>query len=256
MNNYEINLSLKINIDSITYDNIKPSLVVFNNDGNSVMFLTTCSENQEEFKILEKLYNTQRTVYKKLKNLKSLNDKEIFNMLLRFLDVKGLSEEELKNIVGNYVYTTDNFIKVILILLRIRAKIPVIMMGETGCGKTTLIEMAFKLINKKNIEIKKLNIHSGTTDKDIIDFIQNLEKEVEEEDKILLNDKVKEFYDIPKKYLEVKLKFWKAKNKKLKVAKFGYFLMKLIHAIHWGYYLKYYVKKLIGIILLMNVLYL
>ena len=194
-----INQSLKIKIDSITYDDIKPSLVVFNNDGNSVMFLTTCSENQEEFKVLEKLYNTQNIVYKKLKNLKSLNDKEIFSMLLRFLDVKGLSEEELKNIVGNYVYTTDNFIKVILILLRIRAKIPVIMMGETGCGKTTLIEMAFKLINKKNIEIKKLNIHSGTTDKDIIKFIQNLEKEVEEEDKILLNNKVKDFYDIPQK---------------------------------------------------------
>ena len=194
-----INQSLKIRIDSITYDDIRPSLVVFNNDGNSVMFLTTCSENQEEFKVLEKLYNTQNMIYKKLKNLKSLNDKEIFNMLLRFLDVKGLSEEELKNIVGNYVYTTDNFIKVILILLRIRAKIPVIMMGETGCGKTTLIEMAFKLINKKNIEIKKLNIHSGTTDKDIIDFIKNLEKEVEEEDKILLNNKVKDFYDIPQK---------------------------------------------------------
>ena len=198
VDNSEINQSLKIKIDSITYDDIKPSLVVFNNDGNSVMFLTTCSQNQEEFKILEKLYNTQNPVYKKLKNLKSLNDKEIFNMLLRFLDVNGLSEEELKNIIGNYVYTTDNFIKVILILLRIRAKIPVIMMGETGCGKTTLIEMAFKLINKKNIEIKKLNIHSGTTDKDIIDFIKKLEKEVEKEDQILLNNKVKDFYDIPK----------------------------------------------------------
>lgn len=198
MDNSIINESLKIKIDSITYDDIKPSLVVFNNDGNSVMFLTTCSEDEEEFKILEKLYNTQNPVYKKLKNLKSLNDKDIFDMLLRFLDVNNLSEEELKNIIGNYVYTTDNFIKVILILLRIRAKIPVIMMGETGCGKTTLIEMAFKLINKKNIEIKKLNIHSGTTDEDIIEFIQNLEEEVKKEDQILLNNKVKEFYDMPK----------------------------------------------------------
>ena len=42
----------------------------------------------------------------------------------------------LNNIVDSYVFTADNFIKLMLILIRIRSKIPIILMGETGCGKT------------------------------------------------------------------------------------------------------------------------
>ena len=40
----------------------------------------------------------------------------------------------IEEIVGDYIFTSDNFVKMILILLRIRANILVIMMGETGCG--------------------------------------------------------------------------------------------------------------------------
>ena len=62
--NDNIMKTLKIDINSITYDDIKPSLVVFNNDGNSVTILTTCSENEQEFKNLEKLYNSQNMIIK------------------------------------------------------------------------------------------------------------------------------------------------------------------------------------------------
>ena len=71
---------------------------------------------------------------------------------------------------------------------------PVIMMGETGCGKTTLIEMAYKLINKEYKPIKKLNIHSGITDQDIINFIERISKEVIKEDQDILEHKKAEFY--------------------------------------------------------------
>ena len=202
-----INNYLSIKIDSITYDIINPSLVVFNNDGSSVTILTTCNENEEEFKSLENLYNSQNPEYlllirnfgingeknvnniPKLKSLKNLDYKNVLDILLNFLNVNGLSNEQIKNLVGTYVFTADNFIKIVLILLRIRAQIPVIMMGETGCGKTTLIEMAFKLINKGNNEIKKLNIHAGTNDQDIIDFIEKITKEAEDEDTKLLIEK-------------------------------------------------------------------
>ena len=62
----------------------------------------------------------------------------------------------------------------VLILLRIRANIPVIMMGETGCGKTSLIRIISEL--KKNT-MKILNIHAGITDKDIIDFMEGKTKD-------------------------------------------------------------------------------
>ena len=86
-----------------------------------------------------------------MKNLSSMNTHDILSVLNNFLNL-NISEDKIRDIVGNYVYTADNLIKVILIIMRIKAKVPAIMMGETGCGKTRLIEMAFKLINKnKNI---------------------------------------------------------------------------------------------------------
>ena len=186
-------------IKGITYDDIKPSLVVFNLDGGSISILTTLSEKDQEFKSLETLFNSQNYANfikgkkaPKLKNLSSLSNEDILTILKNFLNI-NLSEKEIRNIVGNYVYTADNLIKVILIILRIEAKVPVIMMGETGCGKTRLIEMAFKLKNKnKYISIKKLDIHAGTNDNDIIEFIEKTIKEVEDEDKKLILEKMSE----------------------------------------------------------------
>ena len=88
---------------------------------------------------------------------------------------KGIKKEDLKSleeIKGNYVFTSDNFIKMVLILLIIRERVPVIMMGETGCGKTALIRKLSELINNGNIKMEILNIHAGTDSKDIIDFIE------------------------------------------------------------------------------------
>ena len=92
--------------------------------------------------------------------------------------------KNLIEVVGSYVFTGDNFIKMILILHRIRANIPVIMMGETGCGKTSLIRIISEL---KMNEMKILNIHAGIADDDILqfmidnNFIEGYEEEVEKE---------------------------------------------------------------------------
>ena len=77
----------------------------------------------------------------------------------------------------------------ILILLRIRANIPVILMGETGCGKTSLIKKLFELLNYgSNNDLKILNIHAGTNDDDIIKFIEKIKHDAE----ILYNEQDKD----------------------------------------------------------------
>ena len=82
-------------------------------------------------------------------------------------------KKTLEEIAKNYVFTADNFVKMALILLRIRANIPVIMMGETGCGKTSLIRKLSELINNGSTKkMKILNIHAGINDKDIINFLE------------------------------------------------------------------------------------
>ena len=58
----------------------------------------------------------------------------------------------------------------VLIYLRIESKIPVILMGETGIGKTALIEFLSLLMNT---DIFTLNVHSGHTYNEIVEFIEN-----------------------------------------------------------------------------------
>ena len=182
----------------VSFNDIKPSLLLFNQDGQSLSVVTTIKKdttNQED----QKEYND-------LKNLmgsgtpgpnKDLNDysspqftNEMFLAeLVKILDIskKTIKDEKgntyknfpsntnlipkflQENVIGSYVFTQDNFAKLIFILIRIRAKIPVLLMGETGCGKTFLIRTMSKLYGSK-LEI--LNIHAGTTENDIIGFIQ------------------------------------------------------------------------------------
>ena len=102
-------------------------------------------------------------------------------------------------IADNYVFTDDNYFKLALILLRIRAKIPVIMMGETGCGKTSLIRKLSEFINNGNkSKMKILNIHVGTNDKDIIRFLEKKvipeAKKLQEKDKQKKNESQKNEY--------------------------------------------------------------
>ena len=98
---------------------------------------------------------------------------------------------KLAKINGNYIYTKDNFIKSVLIYQRIQASIPIILMGETGCGKTSLLKMLSIFINKGSEKMKTLNIHAGTNEEDIIKFmnniLNNLENDYISELKIIMN---------------------------------------------------------------------
>ena len=59
-----------------------------------------------------------------------------------------------------YVLTIDNLIKILAIQMRFRCGIPVVIMGETGCGKTRLIRYMCDLARNerggKNMFIKKV----------------------------------------------------------------------------------------------------
>ena len=73
---------------------------------------------------------------------------------------------------SSYAVTPDNFIKMVWIALRVEARVPVIIMGETGCGKTSLIRHLAKLLS---VNFQCLNVHAGTSAADIISFVQACE---------------------------------------------------------------------------------
>lgn len=58
--------------------------------------------------------------------------------------------------------------KLILIHLRLRANLPIILMGETGVGKTSLVNYLAKVIDAECIT---LNVHAGITEQEIIKHV-------------------------------------------------------------------------------------
>ena len=77
-----------------------------------------------------------------------------------------------------YVLTLDNMRKILAIHMRFRCDIPVVIMGETGCGKTRLIQFMCSLqalpIGAQNMLI--LKVHGGTTEGDVIHKVDEAEK--------------------------------------------------------------------------------
>ena len=93
------------------------------------------------------------------------------------------------------IFTQEIIFKSVIILNKIEASILVILMGETGCGKTSLLKMLSIFFNKGSDRMKILNIHAGINDEDIIKFMnqkvldlkEDLNKLMEKYDKDNLN---------------------------------------------------------------------
>ena len=65
-------------------------------------------------------------------------------------------------------------------------------MGQTGYGKTSLLKMLSIFMNKGYEKMKTLNVHAGTNEEDIINFmkndvINNIQKDKDEELKNIMD---------------------------------------------------------------------
>ncbi|CAH3163087.1 unnamed protein product, partial [Porites evermanni] len=98
-------------------------------------------------------------------DFESKNKREIMETLCKVMGLEwGMIDPD-----KSYELTGDNAKKILAIHMRFRCDIPVIIMGETGCGKTRLIRYMCGLqtggMKCKNLLLMK--IHGGTTFKDI-----------------------------------------------------------------------------------------
>ncbi|KAK3585590.1 hypothetical protein CHS0354_036776 [Potamilus streckersoni] len=85
-----------------------------------------------------------------------------------------------------YELTTDNVKKILAIYMRFRCDIPVIIMGETGCGKTRLVKFLCELQTPPGTDVKNMvlmKVHGGITNADIIKKVQEAEKLAQENTK-------------------------------------------------------------------------
>ncbi|XP_062875116.1 E3 ubiquitin-protein ligase rnf213-alpha [Trichomycterus rosablanca] len=99
---------------------------------------------------------------------------------------RGEKIERICNVLGiqwpldpdeTYELTTDNILKILAIHMRFRCGIPVIIMGETGCGKTRLIRFLCELrrsgVATENMKLVK--VHGGTTSEMIYTKVKEAE---------------------------------------------------------------------------------
>lgn len=113
---------------------------------------------------IAKLFESQ--LKKELDNFAEKNQKELISILLKLVQHPfKMNADALNEMSKQYALTPDNLLKMVLIVLRIQGRQPIIIMGETGCGKTSLIRF-LSLICHVDFEI--LSIHAGVTEEVIL----------------------------------------------------------------------------------------
>ena len=235
--------SLETTKENISFENIPKTLFFFNDDLSTFTAITSLKDSEVYKRFYDLIYKLSTGEEKKdlpdyskgdhkfyLKQLKNIlglpemlfDEQEILELNQKIREEtkeeldssiydedinedRKLYMEKLAKKNGNYIYTRDNFIKTVIILLKIKASIPVILMGETGCGKTSLLKMLSIFMNKGSEKMKTKNIHTGTDEEDIINFmkkdvIENMNKEKEEElEKIMKRfDSLDKIYKVKK----------------------------------------------------------
>ena len=188
-----------------SFEKIKPTLVFFNRDGSSLSIISNNDKNEKNYKNLRLLWNLSNMELNKIEdeeirevvnfkkddilwdltNYKNLKHEEFLEQIKNIFCLDKFQIKDLKDIctkLGNYIFVSDNFIKIVVILLYIEAKIPIILMGETGVGKTKLLEMLAVLYGQGKPNWHKLQIHAGITDQKIIEFIEDVNRKYESQE--------------------------------------------------------------------------
>ncbi|XP_034559632.1 E3 ubiquitin-protein ligase rnf213-alpha-like isoform X2 [Notolabrus celidotus] len=102
-----------------------------------------------------------------------LSRSDKIEQLCSVLGIKGSTDPD-----ETYELTTDNVLKMMAIHMRFRCGIPVIVMGETGCGKTRLVKFMCELrkcaAQAENMKLVK--VHGGTTSEMIHDKVREAEE--------------------------------------------------------------------------------
>ena len=105
---------------------------------------------------------------------------ELQQLLLQSVSAPERDHTSVKKLLNDYVLHRDIMIKMVDISERLKCSLPVLLMGEAGCGKTILVRLTATFMG---IEMIEESVHAGTTDKDIVRAIDKAEAKVHELEK-------------------------------------------------------------------------
>ena len=147
-------------------------------DTNHLLVLFHATDSQTVsaiYRLLEHVPNDikglfENQMFEKLPDLKTLSQESLQEILIKLVKLPKKPNIENSNSPNNlllkdnddieYALTTDNVLKMVLIATRLQAGLPVVIMGETGCGKTTLVRY---LAQTCQVHLDSINIHAGYT---------------------------------------------------------------------------------------------
>ncbi|XP_048239631.1 E3 ubiquitin-protein ligase rnf213-alpha-like [Haliotis rufescens] len=172
-----------------TWESSPHPYIFFNPDGHTMTFLgfnidrqTGNMVDQQTQKVLERNLVPKPLQEALIRNRVNIN--ENFDQMQRLERLAKLCSvmpgvDFVHDPDDTYELTTDNVKKILAIYMRFRCGIPVIIMGETGCGKTRLVKFMCALqcmpgSDMKNMVIMK--VHGGTTSDDIIKKVKHAEQ--------------------------------------------------------------------------------
>lgn len=111
-------------------------------------------------------------------DLNRLNERH-HQVLSSLTEVQRTREEADSLMKGGYCLTGDSLLKMLAIFVRVRCGIPVVLMGECGCGKTMLIRYLCRWLG---VTLLVLDINGGTREKEIVDVFRKAEKALKAHD--------------------------------------------------------------------------
>ena len=169
------------------WENSSHPYIFFNPDRHTMTFLgfqvsdrgDLCdSENTNniiEAKIIQKdlLIQLKHNRVNLNENYQQLDRTQKIDKLAKVMDLNSFEDPN-----PGYVLTLDNIRKILAILMRFRCNIPVVIMGETGCGKTLLIQFMCSLqaLQTAATNMLILKVHGGTTETDVMCKVEEAEK--------------------------------------------------------------------------------
>ncbi|ETO06596.1 hypothetical protein RFI_30799 [Reticulomyxa filosa] len=118
-------------------------------------------EKEKRTELLFRVVGTKETLKPKIKV-------ELWGMEFK-MEEQEISKDMKVGEFRHYVLTYDNILKMIAIYLRIQSDTPVILMGETGCGKTSLIKCLAKVAS---VPLQAIDVHSGFGRQELRNMIQ------------------------------------------------------------------------------------
>lgn len=152
--------------------------------------------NEKKIISWDKIANIPIFIYNKNGELVIISKQEFCIGKIKNYSLKGKSTKELLEILkeifpkcddniynSNFSLTENNLIKLCLLKLFIDSDIPVIMMGETGIGKTFTIKYLGSLLK---YNIKTIDLHGGILEEDILGIMNSILINIKKNEKFLI----------------------------------------------------------------------